>query len=85
MQLPGIKEPERALALIGRTAQLEFKLVDEEHAASANPGAVPEGDELLPDERRGTGQTGVTTTATILVKKQTLLTGEYAHRRKGGA
>jgi len=28
VELPGIKEPERALALIGRTAQLEFKLVD---------------------------------------------------------
>jgi SecD/SecF fusion protein len=27
VQLPGVKEPERALALIGQTAQLEFKLV----------------------------------------------------------
>ena len=29
VQLPGIKDPERAKALIGRTAQLEFRLVDE--------------------------------------------------------
>jgi SecD/SecF fusion protein len=29
IQLPGVKDPERALNLIGRTAQLEFKLVDE--------------------------------------------------------
>ncbi|MBU1709590.1 MAG: protein translocase subunit SecD [Proteobacteria bacterium] len=29
IQLPGVKDPERALALIGQTAQLEFKLVDE--------------------------------------------------------
>jgi SecD/SecF fusion protein len=28
VQLPGIKDPQRALELIGRTAQLEFKLVD---------------------------------------------------------
>jgi SecD/SecF fusion protein len=28
VQLPGIKDPERAIQLIGRTAQLEFKLVD---------------------------------------------------------
>ncbi len=30
VQLPGVKDPERALKLIGQTAQLEFKLVDEE-------------------------------------------------------
>ncbi len=28
VQLPGIKDPQRAIQLIGRTAQLEFKLVD---------------------------------------------------------
>ncbi|MFH1490248.1 MAG: protein translocase subunit SecD [Pseudomonadota bacterium] len=28
VQLPGVKDPKRALELIGRTAQLEFKLVD---------------------------------------------------------
>jgi SecD/SecF fusion protein len=30
IQLPGVKNPERALSLIGQTAQLEFKLLDEE-------------------------------------------------------
>lgn len=30
VQLPGIKDPKRAIELIGKTAQLEFKLVDEE-------------------------------------------------------
>jgi len=29
VQLPGVKEPARALSLIGQTAQLEFKLVDD--------------------------------------------------------
>ena len=28
LQLPGVKDPERAIELVGRTAQLEFKLVD---------------------------------------------------------
>jgi SecD/SecF fusion protein len=28
LQLPGIKDPQRAVELVGRTAQLEFKLVD---------------------------------------------------------
>ncbi len=30
VQLPGVKDPKRALKLIGQTAQLEFKLVDDE-------------------------------------------------------
>ena len=30
VQLPGIKDPQRAMDLIGRTAQLEFKLVDDQ-------------------------------------------------------
>ncbi|MFN3568573.1 MAG: protein translocase subunit SecD, partial [Caldimicrobium sp.] len=30
IQLPGVKDPERALRIIGQTAQLEFKLVDED-------------------------------------------------------
>jgi len=32
VQLPGVKDPDRALSLIGQTAQLEFKLLDEESA-----------------------------------------------------
>lgn len=30
VQLPGVKDPERAMRIIGQTAQLEFKLVDDE-------------------------------------------------------
>ena len=30
VQLPGIQDPQRALDLIGKTAQLEFKLVDDQ-------------------------------------------------------
>lgn len=75
VQLPGIKEPERALELIGRTAQLEFKLVDEENMGKASPGAVPEGSELLMMKVRNR-ETGVATTTPILLKKQALLTGE---------
>jgi preprotein translocase subunit SecD len=75
VQLPGIKDPERARELIGRTAQLEFKLVDEENTGRAGIGPVPEGDELLTQRNRNP-QTGVATTSPILLKKQTLLTGE---------
>ncbi|NTV00409.1 MAG: hypothetical protein HGA55_04715, partial [Methanoregulaceae archaeon] len=75
VQLPGIKDPQRALELIGRTAQLEFKLVDEENAGRATAGSVPEGDELLTMRTRNR-DTGIATTTPILMKKQTLLTGE---------
>ena len=33
VQLPGVKDPERALELVGRTAQLQFKLVDSQAGA----------------------------------------------------
>ncbi|MGA3175019.1 MAG: protein translocase subunit SecD [Syntrophorhabdales bacterium] len=86
VQLPGIKDPERALELIGKTAQLEFKLVDEENAAKAGTGVIPEGDEQLMMKSRNR-DTSVTTTTPILVKKQTLLTGDMltdARVRIGG-
>lgn len=72
VQLPGIKDPQRALELIGRTAQLEFKLVDE----NANPsGPIPADDEVLKEKRKNR-ETGVETTTPIVLKKQALLTGE---------
>ncbi len=46
VQLPGVKDPKRALKLIGQTAQLEFKLVDSDagvDAASLIRRAVDEG------------------------------------------
>ena len=75
VQLPGVKDPQRALELIGKTAQLEFKLVDEEGSARYTGGTVPEGDEALSLKARNR-DTGITTTTPILLKKQTLLSGE---------
>ncbi len=40
VQLPGVKDPQRAIDLIGRTAQLEFKKVSE---ASVDAGGMVEG------------------------------------------
>ncbi len=56
VQLPGVKDPERALKLIGQTAQLEFKLVDEEAMARIDVAgliakAIKEG-RLKPDASR---------------------------------
>jgi SecD/SecF fusion protein len=36
IQLPGVKDPGRAMGLIGQTAQLEFKLVDDSAAVNLN-------------------------------------------------
>jgi preprotein translocase subunit SecD len=87
VQLPGVKDPQRALDLIGKTAQLEFKLVDEDNAASAQAsGIAPEGSELLTMKVRNR-ETGITTTSPILLKKQSVLTGELltdARVRIGG-
>ncbi len=76
VQLPGVKDPDRALELIGRTAQLEFKLVDEEAMRQGGEtGAVPAGSEVL-KIRSKNRETGVETTAPIVLKKQAVLTGE---------
>lgn len=73
IQLPGIKDPRRAINLIGRTALLEFKLVDEERSAEeALRGNMPPGDIVLygsaPGDRRGSR-------VPYLLKAKSLMTG----------
>jgi preprotein translocase subunit SecD len=53
VQLPGVQDTARAKEILGRTATLEIKLVDEEHdLQSALRGSVPAGSKLY-DHRRG--------------------------------
>ncbi|WP_224982492.1 protein translocase subunit SecD [Geomonas agri] len=76
VQLPGIKDPKRAIELIGKTARLEFKLVDETvNAATATAGSLPEDDELL-FEKRTDPQTGAVSETPLVVKKKAIITGE---------
>lgn len=77
VQLPGIKDPQRAINLIGKTALLEFKLVDEDHdVEEALKGHVPPGDEILYQvvQDKTTGRTRKTP---FLLQKRMYLTGEY--------
>jgi preprotein translocase subunit SecD len=75
IQLPGIKDTNRAKNLIGRTALLEFRLVDEEGDVSAAVnGSVPPGSELLYETRKNR-ETGQTTKTPMLIKKRPPLTG----------
>jgi len=75
IQLPGIKDPERAKNLIGKTALLEFKIVDEENSLDeALRGNIPEGDIIAYGTRedKSSGQKGQ---VPYLLKNKTLLTG----------
>jgi preprotein translocase subunit SecD len=77
VQLPGIKDPKRAIELIGRTALLEFKLVDEDHdVEEALKGQVPQEDEIL-YQVVADKTTGRTRKTPFLIKKRTYLTGAY--------
>jgi preprotein translocase subunit SecD len=76
VELPGIKDAARAVQLIGKTARLEFRLVDEQRSAEeALKGKVPEGAEVL-YERKVNKQTGEVTRVPFLIRKQVLLTGD---------
>lgn len=76
IQLPGVKDPQRAIHLIGQTALLEFKLVDEEgDIEAALKGNIPEGDIIL-SQRSVDPKTGGVKKIPFLLKEKTLMTGE---------
>lgn len=76
VQLPGIKEPQRAINLIGQTALLEFKLLDDRHSLEeALAGKVPEASQVLYEkvlDERG----NVVRRIPYLLEQKTLLTGD---------
>ncbi|MFA6179970.1 MAG: protein translocase subunit SecD [Candidatus Methylopumilus sp.] len=72
VQLPGVQDTAKAKEILGRTATLEIRMVDEEKSdaltlENASKGQVPFGDEFYVD-RSGNP---------ILVKKNVVLTGDY--------
>ena len=69
VQLPGVQDTAKAKDILGRTATLEVRMVDEStdgQAAERGTGAVPFGSERYP-ERGG---------RSVVVKRDVLLTGE---------
>jgi len=77
VQLPGIRDPQRAINLIGQTALLEFKLLDEEgNIDEALKGNIPPGDMIL-YQRSVDPQTGAVRKNPFLLKEKTLMTGEF--------
>ena len=68
VQLPGIQDTARAKEILGATATLEFRLVDDKaDVAAANAGRVPPNSELLRD-RDG---------RPVVLHKRVILTGEH--------
>ena len=76
VQLPGIQDPERAKALIGKTALLEFKLVDDRgDVDAAERSGPPPGREVLYDYAEVPG--GVRREKIpYLLEARTLMTGD---------
>ena len=76
VQLPGLSDPERAIQVIGQTAHLEFKMVDEEvDSAKVEKGVLPPGDEMT--VLRSKSPDGSYVDRPIVLKKNVALTGEY--------
>lgn len=92
VQLPGVKDPKKALEIIGKTAQLEFKLLDEETTLwkelpslikpQEEEGFLSQWKSKLPDEDEIVFQkivnkeTGEVYKRPYIVKRKVLLTGD---------
>ncbi|MDH3453794.1 MAG: protein translocase subunit SecD [Desulfuromonadales bacterium] len=76
IQLPGVKDPQRAIDLLGKTARLEFKMVmDNANPQDAVAGKLPPGGQLL-YERRVDPRTGAASEIPLVVEDKTILTGD---------
>ena len=66
VQVPGLQDPTRLKQLLGKTAKMEFRMVDESVSPdAAAQGRIPSEDELLPEVN---GQK-------LVIKKQVLVSG----------
>lgn len=79
VQLPGYSSPERAKELLGRTAQLEFRIVDDDDAAVAAVKDLPAGITVDFDRHEGPGGAVVQTRYFKAKDRQTLADFLKAH------
>jgi len=80
VQLPGVQDTAKAKDILGRTASLEVRMVDEDHSdvsgiEQAMHGLIPPGDEFYKSSRDG---------QPLLIKKQIVLTGENISNASAG-
>ncbi len=76
VQLPGVQDTARAKDILGRTATLEIRLVDDDPSslAAAQAGSVPLGTDLMTERNGGK----------LLVKRQVVLTGDRINDAQPG-
>ncbi len=72
VQVPGLSDPQRLKDILGKTAKLTFRFVDEETSVEdAKQGRLPPSSELLKYEERGS-----TAGAEIVVRRRIMVSGE---------
>jgi preprotein translocase subunit SecD len=77
VEVPGLQDPEGLKALLGKTARLEFKLVDQvasQDAAILQSGRAPPGSQVLPMADGGR----------IVVKRRSMVTGDQLVNARQG-
>ncbi len=78
VQLPGVKDSKRAIALIGKTALLEFKLVsDDVDPRNLKSGQLPDNLEVLYQQEYDPETKRVIRKTPVVVEKRTMMTGDY--------
>lgn len=81
VQLPGVDDPQRIKDLLGQTAKLTFRLVDETASADVRSGRAPAGTEILPVVNRE-GQFLVVQKR-IMVSGDTLIDAQPSYDERG--
>ncbi|WP_157670586.1 protein translocase subunit SecD [Chitinibacter sp. GC72] len=81
VQLPGVQDTAKAKDILGRTATLEVRLVEDDQAklTEAINGNVPAGFELMTERRGSEGES-----VPILLRKEVELTGENINDAQAG-
>ena len=84
IQLPGIQDTAGAKDILGATATLEYRAVDEEHTvAEALNGHVPAGSKIYYTRERKEGSR-VIPAVPVLLKKRVIVTGEHVTNAQAG-
>ena len=84
IQLPGIQDTAGAKDILGATATLEYRAVDEEHSVEeALSGRVPPGSKIYYTRERKEGNR-VIPAVPVLLKKRVIVTGEHVTNAQAG-
>ena len=84
IQLPGIQDTAGAKDILGATATLEYRAVDEEHTVEqALNGRVPAGSKIYYTRERHEGSR-VIPSVPVLLKKRVITTGEHVTNAQAG-